>query len=142
VTDSMGTILQFDSGGNIAPSAGTYNTVSKIDTELPSLSSSVSTNTSDISSLTTQVSTNTTDIANLQNSVSLTGLFVPTFSSESNCTATATNSGYSYYGQRFLNCFMLFAINVSSTPTSFSVTVGSFPATFDPTVTPNVDNPP
>jgi len=137
-TDSTGTILEYDSTGNIIPSAGTYNTVSKIDTELSSLSSSVSTNTSDISSLTTQVSTNTTNIADLQNSVSLTGLFVPIFSSESNCKATATNSGYNYYGQRFLNCYMLFAINVSSRPTSLSVTVGSFPSTFSSTVTPNV----
>jgi len=43
-----GTILEFDSSGNIIPSMGTYNAVSKIDTELSSLQSSVSTNTSDI----------------------------------------------------------------------------------------------
>jgi len=92
--DSTGTILECHSRGNIIPSAGTYNKVSKIDSEFSSLSSSVSTNTLNISSLQSQVSTNTTDIAKLQNSVSLTGLFVPTFSSESNCTATATNSGY------------------------------------------------
>jgi len=35
-----GTILEYDSSGNIIPSAGTYNMVSKIDTEL-SLESSV-----------------------------------------------------------------------------------------------------
>jgi len=45
------TILEFDSSGNIAPSVGTYNTVSKIDTELSSLQSSVNTNTSDINTL-------------------------------------------------------------------------------------------
>jgi len=43
-----GTILDFDSSGNVIPSAGTYNTVSKIDTELSSLQSSVTPNTSDI----------------------------------------------------------------------------------------------
>jgi len=32
-----GTILEFDSSGNVIPSAGTYNMVSKIDTELSSL---------------------------------------------------------------------------------------------------------
>jgi len=37
--------------GNIIPSAGTYNMVSKIDTELSSLQSSVTTNTSDITTL-------------------------------------------------------------------------------------------
>jgi len=38
--------------GNVIPSAGTYNTVSnKIDTELSSLQSSVTTNTSDITTL-------------------------------------------------------------------------------------------
>jgi len=42
-----GTILEFDSSDNIIPSAGTYNTVSKIDTELSSLQS----NTSDITTL-------------------------------------------------------------------------------------------
>jgi len=46
-----GTILEFDSSGNIIPSTGTYNTVSKIDTELSSLQSSASTNTSDINTL-------------------------------------------------------------------------------------------
>jgi len=46
-----GTILDFDSSGNIIPSAGTYNTVSKIDTELSSLQSSINTNTSDINTL-------------------------------------------------------------------------------------------
>jgi len=46
-----GTILEFDSSGNIIPSAGTYNTVSKIDTKLSSLQSSVTTNTSDITTL-------------------------------------------------------------------------------------------
>jgi len=46
-----GTILEFDSSGNILPSAGTYNTVSKIDTEFSSLQSSVSSNTSDINTL-------------------------------------------------------------------------------------------
>jgi len=44
----IGTILEFDSSGNIIPSMGTYNTVSKIDTELQN---SVSTNTSDITTL-------------------------------------------------------------------------------------------
>jgi len=46
-----GTILEFDSSGNIIPSAGTYNTVSKIDTELSSLQGGVTTNTSDIATL-------------------------------------------------------------------------------------------
>jgi len=46
-----GIILEFNSSGNIIPSAGTYNTVSKIDTELSSLQSSISTNTSDINTL-------------------------------------------------------------------------------------------
>jgi len=46
-----GTILEFDSSGNITPSAGTYNMVSKIDTGLSSLQSSVTTNTSDITTL-------------------------------------------------------------------------------------------
>jgi len=46
-----GTILEFDSSGNIIPSAGTYNTVSKIDSELSSLQSSVTTNTSDLTTL-------------------------------------------------------------------------------------------
>jgi len=46
-----GTILDFDSSGNRIPSAGTYNMVSKIDTELSSLQSSVTTNTSDITTL-------------------------------------------------------------------------------------------
>jgi len=36
-TDSTGTILEFDSGGNIAPSAGTHNTVSAIDTSISAL---------------------------------------------------------------------------------------------------------
>jgi len=44
-------MLEFDSSGNIISSAGTYNTVSKIDTELSSLQSSVTTNTSDITTL-------------------------------------------------------------------------------------------
>jgi len=46
-----GTILEFDSSGNIIPSVGTYNMVSKIDTKLSSLQSSVTTNTSDINTL-------------------------------------------------------------------------------------------
>jgi len=46
-----GTILEFDSLGNIIPSAGTYNTVSKIDAELSSLESIVSSNTSSINTL-------------------------------------------------------------------------------------------
>jgi len=46
-----GTILEFDSSGNIIPSAGTYNTVSSIDTEFSSLQSSVSSNTSNINTL-------------------------------------------------------------------------------------------
>jgi len=41
-----GTILEYDSEGNIIPSAGTYNTVSKKNTEISSLQSSVNTNTS------------------------------------------------------------------------------------------------
>jgi len=36
-----GTILEFNSSGNIIPSGGTYNMVSKMDTELSSLQSSV-----------------------------------------------------------------------------------------------------
>jgi len=36
-TDSTGTILEFDLGGNIAPSAGTHNTVSAIDTAISAL---------------------------------------------------------------------------------------------------------
>jgi len=44
-----GIILEYNSSGNIIPSAGTYNIVSKIDTELSSLHSSLNTNTSDIS---------------------------------------------------------------------------------------------
>jgi len=44
-----GAILEFDSSGNSIPSAGTYNSVSKIESEFSSLSSSVSTNTSKIS---------------------------------------------------------------------------------------------
>jgi len=132
-----GTILEFDSSGNIIPSAGTYNSVSKIYSDFSSLSSSVSTNTSKISSLQSQVSTNTTDIGNLQNYVSLTGLFIPTFSSESDCTATAINSGYSYYRYRFLNCYMLFSLDVTATGiSSFSVDVSSFPATFNTSITP------
>jgi hypothetical protein len=55
LTTSTGTgegkILEFDSSGNIIPSAGTYNSMSKIDTELSSLQSSVNTNTSDINTL-------------------------------------------------------------------------------------------
>jgi len=46
-----GTILEFDSSGNITPSAGTCNAISKIDTEPSSLQSSVTTNTSDITTL-------------------------------------------------------------------------------------------
>jgi len=46
-----GIILEYNSSGNIIPSAGTYNMVSKIDTELSSLQSSVNTNTSDINTL-------------------------------------------------------------------------------------------
>jgi len=46
-----GTILEFDSSGNIIPSTGTYNTVSSIDTEFSSLQSSVSSNTSNINTL-------------------------------------------------------------------------------------------
>jgi len=46
-----GTILEFESLGNLIPSAGTYNSMSKIDTELSSLQSSVSLNTSDINTL-------------------------------------------------------------------------------------------
>jgi len=42
---------EFNSSANIIPSAGTYNTVSKIDTEISSLQSSVTTNTSDITTL-------------------------------------------------------------------------------------------
>jgi len=50
-TNSMGTIIKYDSNGNIIPSAGTYNIVSKIDTEISSLQRSVTTNTSDITTL-------------------------------------------------------------------------------------------
>jgi len=46
-----GTIWEFDSLGNIIPSAGTYNMVSKIDAELSSLESIVSSNTSSINTL-------------------------------------------------------------------------------------------
>jgi len=46
-----GIILEYNSSGNIIPSTGTYSTVSKIDTELSSLQSSVNTNTSDINTL-------------------------------------------------------------------------------------------
>jgi len=46
-----GTILEFDSSGNIIPSAGTYNTVSKIETELSSLKSGVAINSVDITIL-------------------------------------------------------------------------------------------
>jgi len=63
-----GTILEFDSSGNIIPSVGTYNTVSKIDTAISALQSN--------------------------SSISTTGPFVPTFSSEVNCSATSVNSGF------------------------------------------------
>jgi len=82
-----GTILEFDSSGYIIPSAGTYNTVSKIDTAISALQSN--------------------------SSISTTGPFVPTFSSEVNCTAASVNSGFSYYGEDFYNLYMLFTIDVT-----------------------------
>jgi hypothetical protein len=51
IRSGEGTILEFDSSGNIIPSAGTYNTVSKIDTELSSLQSGVAINSVDITIL-------------------------------------------------------------------------------------------
>jgi len=50
-TYSTGTIIEYNSNGNIIPSAGTYKTVSEIDNEISSLQSSVTTNTSDITTL-------------------------------------------------------------------------------------------
>jgi hypothetical protein len=46
-----GTIIEYDSSGNIIPSAGTYNSVSKIDTEISTLQSSITSNGTDISTL-------------------------------------------------------------------------------------------
>jgi len=46
-----GPIIEFDSSGNIIPSAGTYDMVSQIDTEISSLLISETTNTSDITTL-------------------------------------------------------------------------------------------
>jgi len=99
---------------------GTYNSVEKIDTAISSINLSITTLQSN-------------------SSVTSTGLFIPTFSSATNCTASApTSLGFSYYGQRFLNCFMLFALDVGSLlPSSFSVDVSNFPGTYNTTVTPN-----
>jgi len=60
-------------------SGGTYNLVEKIDTAISNINLSITTLQSN-------------------SSVSTTGPFVPTFSSEVNCTAAAVNSGYSYCG--------------------------------------------
>jgi len=106
-----GTILEFDSAGNILPSAGTYNTVSKIDTAISALQGN--------------------------NSVSTTGPFVPTFSSEVNCSATSVNSGYSYYGEDFYNLYMLFTADVTgSSVSSFSLDVSGIPGEYNTDFTP------
>jgi len=105
-----GTILEFDSSGYIIPSAGTCNTVSKIDTAISALQS---------------------------NNVSTTGPFVPTFSSEVNCTVTSVNSGYSYYGKDFYNLYMLFTVDVTgSSVSSFSLDVSDIPGEYNTDFTP------
>jgi len=106
-----GTILEFDSSGNIIPSAGTYNTVSKIDTAISALQNN--------------------------SSVSTTGPFVPTFSSEVNCSATSVNLGYSYYGEDFYNLYMLFTADVTgSSVSSFSLDVSGIPGEYNTDFTP------
>jgi len=106
-----GTILEFDSSGYIIPSAGTYNTVSKIDTAISALQNN--------------------------SSVSTSGPFVPTFSSEVNCTAASVNLGFSYYGEDFYNLYMVFTVDVTGlSVSSFSFNVSGIPGEYNTDFTP------
>jgi len=81
LADGTGILLQYGGANTnwVEALGGTYNWVEKIDNAISALQSN--------------------------SSVTSTGLFIPTFSSATNCTASApTFLGFSYYGQRFLNC--------------------------------------
>jgi len=110
-TDGTVTLLQWGGAntGWIQASGGTYNSVSKIDTAISALKSNVST----------------------------TKPFVPTFSSEVNCTATSVNSGFSYYGEDFYNLYMLFTVDVTGLSVSgFSLDVSGIPGEYNTDFTP------
>jgi len=98
LTNGTGILLQHG-GANadwVEASGGTYNLVEKIDNAISALQSN--------------------------SSLSTTGPFVPTFSSEVNCTAASVNSGFSYYGEDFYNLYMLFTVDVTGlSVSSFSV---------------------
>jgi len=87
----------------------------------------------------TAISNINSSITTLQSnsSVSTTGPFVPTFSSEVNCTTAAVNSGYSYYGKDFYNLYMLFTLDVTgSSISSFSVNISGIPGEYNTAFTP------
>jgi len=77
LANGTGTLLQYGraSADWVEALGGTYNSVEKIDTAISTINSEISTLQSN-------------------SSVTATGLFIPAFSSATNCTATATNSGY------------------------------------------------
>jgi len=111
LADGSGTLLQY--GGTntdwVEALGGTYNSVEKIDNAISALQSSVST----------------------------TGPFVPTFTSEVNCTAATVNSGYSYYGEDFYNLYMLFTLDVTgSSISSFSVDISGITGEYNTDFTP------
>jgi len=111
LADGTGTLVQYGgaNAGWVQASGGTYNSVEKIDNAISALQSSVST----------------------------TGPFVPTFSSEVNCTAAAVNSGYSYYGKDFYNLYMLLTLDVTgSSISSFSINISGIPGEYNTAFTP------
>jgi len=113
LANGTGTLVQYGgtNAGWVQASGGTYNSVEKIDTAISALQSN--------------------------SSVSTTGPFVPTFSSEVNCTAAAVNSGFSYYGEDFYNLYMLFTLDVTgSSISSFSVNISGIPGEYNTSFTP------
>jgi len=118
--DGTGKLMQWGgaNAGWVQALGGTYNLVEKIDTAISNINSEITTLQSN-------------------NSVSTTGPFVPTFSSEVNCTAAAVNSGYSYYGEEFYNLYMLFTLDVTgSSISSFSVNISGIPGEYNTDFTP------
>jgi hypothetical protein len=112
-TDGTGNLLQWGgaNAGWVQASGGTYNSVSKIDTAISALQNN--------------------------SGVSTTGPFVPTFSSEVNCSVTSVNSGYSYYGEDFYNIYMLFTADVTGSSVSgFSFDVSDIPGEYNTDFTP------
>jgi len=120
LADGSGTLLQYGwtNANWVEASGGTYNLVEKIDNAISNINSEITTLQSN-------------------SSVSTTGPFVPTFSSEVNCTAAAVNSGYSYYGEDFYNLYMLFTLDVTgSSIKSFSVNILGIPGEYNTDFTP------